>query len=318
MKVDYIEWDGDWCKRPPATLEKTTLHLLPMLANSSSVLARCQERFDTPSTNHVQVKPLASTMGKSLVILVVADLPRIKSKDPQQSVTDGYIAEHDVGIFVPVRYSVAGVDQGIGVFIPYLYVDNAAAVVMGREIHGFPKILAAINYAPGTNDFDVSTLVFPATGPDVLAENREIIRIRRNLWGLPLISPMAKWLEAVKPAMTDLGSVAKAVLASVGIENLAVKDFNEVTFLFLKQMRSVLGHPGCDFSAITAVPGAVVSIPSAVQVDVWPLAWPLRVTFTDYPGSVNIAAQLGLPTTTDILTSFRVTADLEIRDGTVL
>jgi hypothetical protein len=322
MATHCVEWDGDWSKRPPALLENTTLILFPLLADRTALENLCKERFDGPSENRVQVEPLGDVNGKSLVLLVAADLPRIKSKDPDQEANEGYLAEHDVGIFVPVKYRVDGADAGIAVIIPYLYVDNPAAVIMGREIHGFPKILAGIDFNPTLFEFDVRTLVFPQTGPDVLAEEREIIRVRRGPWfpfSLPLLDWLAGWLANVQPASSDLGLVAQAVLQAVGLSGMVnTNDFTEVTFLFLKQFRAVAGHPGVDFQRVAAVPGTVASLPTSVQVDVWPLFWPVKITFTEFSRSVNIPSTLGLPSTMDVFTTFRINLNLEIKDGRLL
>jgi hypothetical protein len=134
-----------------------------------------------------------------------------------------------------------------------------------------------------------------------------------------LVNRFANFFQKTLPATADLGTIASAVLETVGLKGIApTNDFNEVTFLFLKQFRAVAGHPSGDFQKIAAVPGAVVSIPSAVQVEVWPLFWPARVTITEFARSVNIASKLGLQTSMDVYTSFRVTVDLEIRDGTLI
>ena len=50
------------------------------------------------------------------------------------------MTERDVGFFVPAMVT-AGDSRSFANLIPYLYVNNMAGMLMGRELFGFPKLL---------------------------------------------------------------------------------------------------------------------------------------------------------------------------------
>ena len=316
MSYDFVEWNGDWNKRQPARLGGTTLYLLPLRVQDPAALqAACHKRFRDATGGHVVVESLGP-----MVLLVCANFEKIHSLDPVHAL-EGYIREHDVGIFVPVRTSVDGTSRGIGVCIPYLYVDNPAAVIMGREIFGFPKLMASIGFEPGPLRFSVDSLVFENQDPDELAMPRRILDVKRGPF-FPFGGWIPDWLAGLlygDQTITSIEGLANLVLDSLGLMaelGSLVSAFDHVDFVFLKQTRSPVDALKADSISIVDAPGSISNFQSA-QLLLRPLFWPAIVDFHDY-FSVDIAAELGLAAQHSVRTVFRVDCDLEIGNSEVI
>lgn len=316
MSYGFVEWNGDWNKRQPARLGGTTLYLLPLRVQDPAALqAACHKRFRDASGGHVVVEPIGA-----MVLLVCADFEKIHSLDPVHSL-EGYIREHDVGIFVPVRTSVDGTPRGIGVCIPYLYVDNPAAVIMGREIFGFPKLMASIGFDPGPFRFSVDSLAFQNQDPDELAIPRRILDVKRGPF-FPFGGWLPDWISSLlysSQAITSVQSLANLVLDSLGMMaelGPLVSPFDHVDFIFLKQTRSPVDPLKADSIHIVDAPGSISHFQSA-QLLLRPLIWPALVDFHAY-FSVDIASELGLSSHHSVRTVFRIECDLEIGNSQVI
>ena len=81
----------------------------------------------------------------------------------------GWMGERDFGVWVPVVKYHGGKPGKIGWYLPYVFVDNVAAMVTGREVFGFFKQTATLAMprapsAPGA--FSIDALVIPKFSPE--------------------------------------------------------------------------------------------------------------------------------------------------------
>lgn len=144
----YVETDGDWVRRPPGELLDCKLVVHVAFCRRAPLDKMLDERVGSVSEGRVQLKPALSLGGLVPVFFVFADLGRVQSADRQEREGFGWFRERDFVPFVPVRDDslVDGARVGrYGFFVPYIWVDQPAGMLMGREIYGFPKLLADIS-----------------------------------------------------------------------------------------------------------------------------------------------------------------------------
>lgn len=90
-------------------------------------------------------------MGNSLLV-AFADFPNSR----YANAPDKTFSYKETTFFVPVR-----VGSTLGLYVPYIYPSSYEAILLGREIYGFPKRLgySELNYFDATLTVDAETLI---------------------------------------------------------------------------------------------------------------------------------------------------------------
>jgi hypothetical protein len=223
----YVECDGEWARRQPVSLEHVRMYVFPLPAHQGVLDLLCDRRFnDRPTGGRVRVTPLLPA-----VLLVCADIGMAHSDDPEDA-PKGWLTERDAGFFVPVSLEVDGASR-VGALVPYLFVDNMAGVLGGREIYGFPKELGQIAFDPRSLAFEVQSLVLPVYSPRQRAVQRPVISVSAPGPDLRLPLP-ADVLQATGRIVEKIHEVLHLdAPAPAGTH----PGFAEVPLLFLKQFR---------------------------------------------------------------------------------
>lgn len=172
----FVVRDNNWVHPPPLLLEGATMCAFAVPCDRTRLEHLCSSLFGAPSGGAVVVTPSAA-----VAIVTFVDLPKIGSTDPDWA-DAGSISEKDVAIWLPVtlRYRDSDgnmLDQAAWV-IPYIWVDNPASLIEGRELYGFPKALGSIAMEWGRGDLFQGTLrahVLPTRGAAV--SEQEVLRI---------------------------------------------------------------------------------------------------------------------------------------------
>jgi hypothetical protein len=249
-----------------------------------------------------------------MAAIVCAGVNRSYSLTPPDS-QKGWMGERDFGVWIPV---VAGsVEHGawkpgrIGWYLPYVFVDNVAAMATGREVYGFFKQTAALAmpaepWAPGM--FSIDALVIPTFSPSSQAE---VLRVLTATSCEAAVAPEGSWRTAdeartaiwdrIKTAFFDpnAGPAAGAGLAISAwdlIKNL-VDDLatGDVPMVFLKQFRDA-GDP------TKACYQAVIEAPSHLEK--------LYAGWFTHPHEISIAAYASHPIVAECgLTGHTIRAD---------
>jgi hypothetical protein len=123
---------------PPYSFDNVQFRVFPLLADKSKLQAIC-DRFinDVPAPLSLPftIKPL-----QSLVLLDVLDYPKMTSAYPGQSEL-GFSSQRESFFAIPVvKAGSNGVPIDVGLFVPYIFVDNDWSLISGREVVGFPKV----------------------------------------------------------------------------------------------------------------------------------------------------------------------------------
>jgi len=228
-------------------------------ADEARLEALCDRVFNRPSGGAITYRPLLP-----LVMAACASLGHCQSDDPEQR-NWGWSTERDFGFWVPLLGQGAGGRERIVWFLPYLFVDNEAAVVTGRETYGFVKQTATLAMPSSPTDaaeFSVDTLVIDRFAPGSQARVEELYRIRRAP-GLELDSPAAAWQSAGDAFLAlerSLAQVAEeaAALATRGWDLIRAivegEPFAAVWLVFLKQFRDVAQPTRACYQEIVEAP----------------------------------------------------------------
>lgn len=255
----YVERGGDMVLRHPIVCDRTRMYSWLVDADWDALVATCDRAFKDPSGGAVVVRPIMPA-----VAVVSAEIQRGYSQDPVDG-HKGWARERDLGFWIPVaRGKLDGDDfdvEQIGWYLPYLFIDSPAAVLVGRETYGFAKSFARCDMpsaAGHPSRFRVETQMMKTFTADTEAVVDELYRLERGDDG-----PLGA-------LATSAGSFAEMVLEATGrlarhfvgrsnlplptlslVKNLyaSLKD-GLVPMFFLRQFRDVAAPERAVYQAI--------------------------------------------------------------------
>lgn len=259
----FIERPGEIVLRHPIELKNTKMFVFLLEADRNKLQALCDRVLNDPSGGAVYYKPLLP-----VVAVVCADLPEGRSMDPVHSGW-GWSTEKDFGFWVPlVGGATDGTDEEHLVwFLPYLFVDNIAAVATGRETFGFTKFCSDLKMPTSKTDpaeFTVDTLTIKTFSNTTEASVDRLYRVFRTGGGL-LGDLNDAWNNAVGAFDSMKGELIKFV-ADAGVTNamdlvLSLSDVvrtQSLQMVFLKQFRDVDDPTKACHQQIVEVPSKLV------------------------------------------------------------
>jgi hypothetical protein len=252
------------------------LHAFIFKADRRALIAMLDQAFGEAGVSCRALLPL--------VFVTTINAQQIRSTVRPQ---DGYMSERELGFWVPVLVSSPGGSQ-IAFYIPYLFVDNPAALSAGRDIYGFNKIFGQfdVSAAEETTPAEVRAQVLPTFAPDTQVNWKPVTRFMGKL------SPdQQRWSAAestfadVVSAMFEHLDAQDATIARSGISTFA----RQIPLLFLKQFRDAGdGADACYRRVICA---------NAVLDGKFEAGWlshgGLRLELGEY-ASMNLCESLGL------------------------
>lgn len=168
--------------RHPIACNRTRMFSWLIDADWDALVRVCDQAFKDPSGGEVVVRPILPA-----VACVAAEIGRGCSSD-SFDVDKGWAKERDLGFWIPVargRLQADGdfeIDQ-IGWYLPYLFIDSAAAVMLGRETYGFAKSLAHCEMprnAMEPSRFRVETQVLDTFHKDTEARVEQLYLLERG------------------------------------------------------------------------------------------------------------------------------------------
>ena len=178
-RPDYIARGGDLVMAPPLKLCGATMYSFLVHADLDALTRMVDAQLNA-------VTAPAGTIYKPLLpmaAIVCADITQSFSSTPPDA-DKGWMSERDFGVWIPV---VAGTQSGatwkpgrIGWYLPYVFVDNVAAMVTGREVYGFFKQAAALAMPPSPSSpgmFSIDALVIPTFAPSAQAQTLRLLTL---------------------------------------------------------------------------------------------------------------------------------------------
>jgi len=234
---------------PPLALRGTTMYSFLLPADPAALTAICDQQLNAVTGATRVYRPLMP-----MVAIVCADVSRSYSETPPDS-EKGWMGERDFGIWIPV---VA--DHKPAWYLPYVFVDNVAAMVTGREVYGFFKQTAALGMpaspsAPGA--FTTDALAIQHFSPESRAEVMRLLTLtstadragRESRWGAA-----REALDDLRDGLRDLHGQAPVWDWKLVLELLMMVVKGDVPMVFLKQLRDATDPTKACYQAVIEAP----------------------------------------------------------------
>jgi hypothetical protein len=178
----YVERGGDMVVRHPIACNRTRMFSWMLDADWDALVALCDRAFKEPSGGRVVVRPILP-----MVACVSAEIRHGCSADALDG-NKGWARERDLGFWIPVARGRLQDDgdfeiEQIGWYLPYLFIDSAAAVLLGRETYGFAKSLATCDMPANAMEpsrFRVETQILSTFTRATEARVEELYKLERT------------------------------------------------------------------------------------------------------------------------------------------
>jgi hypothetical protein len=278
----YILRGGDLAMLPPLALENATTYWFTCVADQAALQALVDAQL-----NAVAGPGTYTALGPFLAI-VCADVQKSFSKTAPDS-QKGWMSERDFGVWVPVMRGATMLW-----YLPYVFVDNVAAMVTGRDVFGFFKQIATLAMPANpqaVDPFTVDALVIQQYNPQSQAQVARLLTLAQ-LVGSSGGGTGGNWTtpQAADHALSNLAGAGAAgvtvtqLLKAIGAQLVS----GDIPMVFLKQIR------GCT-AASDAAYQAVIEAPA--HLDTWTNGgFTSNYHITILPcDSHPIAADCGLP-----------------------
>lgn len=254
-RPEYIARGGDLVMAPPLALDGATMYSFVVNADLAALQKICDQQLNAVAGPGVY-KPLLP-----IVAIVCADIAKSYSTVPPDS-QKGWMSERDFGIWIPVVR-----DGKIGWYLPYVFVDNVAAMLTGREVFGFFKQTATLTMpaSPGSSSaFAVDALVIPKFSPRAQAED---LRLMTLMSVEEEAAPAGSW-SGVNDAFEDVWGKLREMVGDVRGLPISLWDVlknafgelatGDVRMVFLKQFRDGTDPTKACYQAVLEAPAHLV------------------------------------------------------------
>jgi len=237
----YVVQGGEQVYQQPFICQNALFYGMILSADKAALQVNvCDRYFNNPMGTPGRFEPVGP-----FVMLALCKLDKLLSQTPPYSQWGSY-AEQEIAFWVLM---IDHAQEQIYYAFPYIWVDNAYALSMGREIYGFPKQLGQFVIPPDHNQadyFELQTLALNPLDPSTMGAWQKVLEVQQtvvapptNVWssvtqaaedGLKFAGLMEHWWDDVKL-----------------IENLfSDLTHGNVPFAFLKQFRDVAdGSQAC-------------------------------------------------------------------------
>ncbi len=317
----YVEYGGLTNAPGPLLCEGTTLYGFWARCDRDRLEALCRKVFDEPSGGVVRVTPL---FDHAVITFGLIDGIR-----PQTPPFDdmGVVAERHAAIWIPVRCRGPEGTPAIGVFLPYLWLDDPISVASGREVYGYAKNWGwprfagdGVTRARGSGPprrFELDAHAIGEYGRSEHPSRQRLFEITRS----NLLGTLLDW--ATPDDLDDLVGMARSSLTTLSLAREELEDLgesrkalrsmlnSEVPQIFLRQFRDPSGGGAASQLQIVTAPARIVPgsfsarALGAHRLQLSPLA------------SHPLGAELGLESGA-LGPSFRVRMDFTVERGEVL
>jgi uncharacterized protein with NAD-binding domain and iron-sulfur cluster len=240
---------GEQSIEPPGVTRGGHLYVFPLPARWDRVQKTVNALLNGPAGGAVTYHALPC------VLLLFLDAPELTSTTE----TMGYIPDQECAFCVPlVRMTHDG--PKLAFWMPYLFINSSLGMVTGREVWGFQKQIATLEFpeagAPRSR-FVANATIFPTLAPQTLGQVRPLVTVE----GPALVSrDQLPWKhpqhldEAIRGALA--AGIGKALAAPIdGVLDVAscfsLLDMNLVN---LKQFRDAVDPTRACYQAIVEGP----------------------------------------------------------------
>jgi hypothetical protein len=244
----YIQRGGDLAMLPPLALQGATTYWFTCVADQTALQTLVDAQL-----NAVAGPGTYTALGPFLAI-VCANVTKSFSMTAPDS-QKGWMSERDFGVWVPVMRGATMLW-----YLPYVFVDNVAAMVTGRDVFGFFKQVATLTMPANPQELDpftVNALVIQKYGVQSQALNAPLLTLAQ-LVGSSGGGSGATWAtpQAADQALSSLAGVGAAgvsvtqLLKAIGAQLVS----GNIPMVFLKQIRGCTAASDAAYQAVVEAP----------------------------------------------------------------
>ena len=318
----YVERGGEIVIAQPLSLSPTTMYSWLVRADLKAVQGVLDVALNKPCAGALEYRAIAP-----IVCVVAADIARGQSMDAGDR-DMGWMPEQDIGFWIPVA---RGKKQG-GEFVatalcwyqPYLFVNNVAALVTGRETFGFHKQGGTCQMptaADHKSRIAVETLIIKEFGPNSEGGVAELFSLEdeekpgiigelEHLWddAAAAIKTLESGIQGV------IGDVLADWVPSWELVKTLIHDLvhGDVPMVFLKQFRDIADAELACYQAIVEAPSKLTKWHGGGFMS----PRTLRITQADSHPIVRDLGLAGAEVKTEL--GFWTKIDFQLRNGKVL
>jgi hypothetical protein len=175
---------GGYVAAPPFLHRGAVLHAFMMRGDQATLQALVANTLNRAAGMQFDVVT-------DLVLFTALYVSSVTSTDPRWG-GRGTAPETDIGFWVLTRGGRIGQPPKLRWWPTYLFVDSGPALVIGREIYGFPKHMGRINRSSGDLATDprvaVTTQFFREASPDARPVTDTLVQLRPAAAALPVLA----------------------------------------------------------------------------------------------------------------------------------
>ncbi|HEY9608798.1 acetoacetate decarboxylase family protein [Allocoleopsis sp.] len=303
---EYIVRGGDTAFEPPYSLKQTKLYGFVLEGTVESLQEMCDKYLNIPGQNKFRYCPASNR-----VLMVFDTIGNISSTEPPGN-DKGFFSETGEVIFWVLTKAEKQEGSNFVVdhhawFIPYIFVDNTPAMVLGREVFGFPKELGHFTIPDDPQNpqqFALETFVLQPFNPQSQANWRQLISVQlkqEEKSGFGVNS----WTD-----FKDAYEVISALFEDAKINSKCPTQL-EVPMVFLKQFRDVKdGNKAC-YQAIVEATATLDKFHAG-----FPYIWYKFQVSVENFDSHPLVTELGLKLTQTAQLAFWIHFDFSFGNGT--
>jgi hypothetical protein len=302
----YIERGGDTAFEPPYGLNQTKLYGFVLEGTLENLQALCDKYLNLPGQDKFRYRPASNR------VLMVFDTIKNISSINSPGKNKGYFSETGEVIFWVLTKAEKQEGSKFVVdhhawFIPYIFVDCTPAMVLGREVYGFPKELGRFNIPDDPKNlqpFTLETLVLQPFNPQSQATYQQLVKVEANQRDKSE-SRSDRWGD-FKQAFEEIANLFE----DAQIDRRKCSTHLEVPMVFLKQFRDVQdGNKAC-YQAIVEATARLEKFHEG-----YPFLWQKFQVSIENFDSHPIVTDLGLKLTQKAQLAFWIHFDFSFGNG---
>ena len=283
MTIPYVDYGGTQMLNPPYVAENVQFYAFVVPADMRALQKLLDDRLNLPSGGTEHFEPAGP-----FVIFAFNKLGKMHSQNPPDS-DKGWFSEQECAIWMRV---VDRKRERNLWFHPYMFVDDSYALVLGREVYGFPKAIGWFQIPDQPEhacSLTLETLVLEEFSPDTCGKRMNLIRATKTSSSeglLEIVETASRFAKEILGGLDRQDGLGEWELVLSSLSDLVER---KEPMVFLKQFPTP-EMPG------TACYQAIVEINTQATalrgVSLVPGKWRIDIQAAD---SHPIARDLGLP-----------------------
>ncbi|HEY1393405.1 MAG TPA: NAD(P)-binding protein, partial [Methylibium sp.] len=309
QRPDYIYSGGNVVMHPPLRLGSSEMYGFFVKGSRDKLQRTVDETLNAAAAGRMRFKVLSP-----YVLLTFTRVQHAQSTDPVDS-AKGWGKETDIVTWVMVGQVLPGQTRihHIYVYPCHIFVDDAMALINGRELYGYPKYACEYTMPAAGEEPSAFTLAakgFQPFGTDTQLAMHPLLEVKASQARGPH-TPLQDWDQLVKQLLELLASEVDALdLDAAGweqVEQALLKP--QLDQIFLKQFPDGAGEKAV-YQAIVTAPAVVKQVHS---VELLGYSYDCTLhAFDSFPLDRTLGLQLGAQ---PAILPFHLSFDFEVTQG---